>query len=143
MEERERNVLDDPHNNILSQVCWPRCSQRARPICSHHPPLFLSPSSLPLLFSLSLVVPFVQFIHCASGVTRARVNRENGRRTEEEGRRRKRGRETQEPSVATNWHYGTRYWMYRYCLSSFFESYRRLSAFSRAHNPAEPDVPAA
>lgn len=93
MEERERNVLDDPHNNILSQVCWPRCSQRARPICSHHPPLSLSPSSLPLLFSLSLVVPFVQFIHCASGVTRARVNRENGRRTEEEGRRKGGGRE--------------------------------------------------
>lgn len=51
--ERERNVLDDPHNNILSQVCWPRCSQRARPICSHHPSLSLSPSSLLLLFSLS------------------------------------------------------------------------------------------
>lgn len=55
--------------------------------------LSLSLSSLPLLFSLSLVVPFVQFIHCASGVTRARVNRENGRRTEEEGRRKGGGRE--------------------------------------------------
>lgn len=143
--ERERNVLDDPHNNILSQVCWPRCSQRARPICSHHPPLSLSLFSSPPLLSLSRrtfcpIYPLC--LGCNARAGKSREWEENGGGREEEGRR-KRGRETQEPSVATNWHYGTRYWMYRYCLSSFFESYRRLSAFSRAHDPAEPDVPAA
>lgn len=82
--------MDDPHNNILSQVC----SQRARPIRTRPilspPPLSLSISSPPpfppyLLSNLSIVPRGCN--------ARARVNRENERRNgggREEGKRKNR-----------------------------------------------------
>lgn len=97
---------------------WP--AQRS----SHHP--FL-------LFSFCPIYPLC--LGC-----NARVNRERrektyrDRRVDNEGWKEGKERNTRErkkPSEPTNWHYGTRYWMYRYCLSSFFESYRRLR--SRLH----------
>lgn len=87
--ERERNVLDDPHNNILSQVCWPRCSQRARPICSHHPPLSLSLFSSPPLLSLSRrtfcpIYPLCLGCNARAGKSREWEENGGGREEEEE-----------------------------------------------------------
>lgn len=87
--ERERDVLDDPHNNILSQVCWPRCSQRARPICSHHPPLSLSLFSSPPLLSLSRrtfcpIYPLCLGCNARAGKSREWEENGGGREEEEE-----------------------------------------------------------